>query len=93
MFWEEPPEGLFEVDVGLQNLLDQHLIAFADINNDKYTDVITLSADSKSFSVYLFNQRRSRFEFSRVVSPSDCDEITNIAVGRSSTSLRLFVTC
>lgn len=46
MFWEEPPEGLFEVDVGLQSLVDQHLIAFADINNDKYTDVITLSADS-----------------------------------------------
>lgn len=44
MFWDEPPEGLFEVDVGLQNLTNQHLMVFADLNSDKYTDIITLDA-------------------------------------------------
>jgi hypothetical protein len=93
MFWDEPPEGLFEVDVGLQQLSNQHLMAFADVNSDKYTDVITLSEDASSFSIYLFNQRKSRFEPSRTVKPTDCQEITNIVVGRSITNMRLFVTC
>lgn len=93
MFWDEPPEGLFEVDVGLQNLTNQHLMAFADLNSDKYTDVITLSQDASSFSIFLFNQRKSRFELSRTIQPTDCQQITNIVVGRSIATMRLFVTC
>lgn len=93
MFWDEPPEGLFEVDVGFDKLVNEHLLAFADVNSDKYTDVLTLSEDGKSFSIHLFNQRKSKFELSRTVQPSDCQQITNVFVGRSSTTMRLFVTC
>lgn len=93
MFWDEPPEGLFEVDVGFKSLVNEHLMTFADVNSDKYTDVITLSNDAKSFSIHLFNQRKSRFELSRTVTPSECQKITNIFVGRSSVTMRLFVTC
>jgi hypothetical protein len=42
MFWQEPPQGLFTVDVGLGNVTNQHLFAFVDLNADKYTDVITV---------------------------------------------------
>jgi hypothetical protein len=47
MFWDEPPEGLFEVDVGFEKLKNQHLMVFADINADKYTDVVTIDAESQ----------------------------------------------
>jgi len=55
MFWDEPPEGLFEVDVGFSTLVNEHLLAFADVNSDKYTDIITLGENGKSFSIHLFN--------------------------------------
>ena len=61
MFWDEPQEGLFEVDVGLQNLTNQHLMVFADMNSDKYTDIITIDSDGKSFSIYLFNKKQAQF--------------------------------
>lgn len=57
MFWDEPQEGLFEVEVGLQNLTNQHLMVFADMNSDKYTDIITIDSEGKSFSIYLFNKK------------------------------------
>ena len=57
LFWEEPPEGLFEVEVGLNkpDLGSGDLMAFADLNSDKYTDIITVSDDKKSFSIHIFN--------------------------------------
>ena len=73
MFWDEPPEGLFEVDVGFQNLNNEHLMVFADLNADKYTDVITLDAvSSQAFSIYLFSKHNLTFEFWRKVEPENC---------------------
>ena len=46
MFWDEPPEGLFEVDVGFEKFNNEHLMVFADLNADKYTDVVTMDADN-----------------------------------------------
>jgi hypothetical protein len=44
MVWDQPPEGLFQVDIGLSNLTDFNLNVFADFNADKYTDVAMLNA-------------------------------------------------
>jgi len=68
MFWEEPKEGLYEIDVGL-NATDKagsgHIMAFADLNSDKYTDIITVNEPGKngtaSFSVHLFDTSKQAF--------------------------------
>ena len=68
MFWDEPPEGLFEVDVGFEKLKNQHLMVFADINADKYTDVVTIDAESQqTLSIYLFNKHNLTFDFLRQI--------------------------
>lgn len=62
MFWEEPKEGLYEIDVGL-NATDAsgsgHIMAFADLNSDKYTDIITVNEAGDnglaSFNIHLFD--------------------------------------
>ena len=52
-FWQQPPEGMFEVNIGLQgnasangtrdfDLEGQELMLFADINADMFTDMITV---------------------------------------------------
>ena len=42
-FISPPPEGLFEVDIGLSGMDDfGHLQTFADLNSDKYTDMLTV---------------------------------------------------
>jgi hypothetical protein len=61
MFWDEPPEGLFNVDVGLSNRTNEHLMAFADLNADKYTDVVTVGSSGKTFEVYMFDTKTSKF--------------------------------
>jgi hypothetical protein len=60
-WWDEPPEGLYEIDVGLHNLENPgHLMTFADLNSDKYSDVITASdhpaANGRaSFTIHFFD--------------------------------------
>ena len=65
MFWEEPKEGLYEIDVGLNATDVQgtgHIMAFADLNSDKYTDIITVNEPGKnglaSFNIHLFDTTR-----------------------------------
>jgi hypothetical protein len=46
------------VDVGLkasEGELGSHLMAFADLNNDKYTDIITVSDARSTFTVHIFD--------------------------------------
>ena len=57
LFWDEPKQGLFNVDVGLGNSTDQHLEVFADLNNDKYTDVITVGREGADIQIHLFNSK------------------------------------
>lgn len=70
-----------------------HLMAFTDINNDKYTDIITVNEEKSLFTVHLFDTLHNMFVLQKSFRPSDCSKITNIAVGRSVDKLRLFVTC
>jgi hypothetical protein len=69
-------------------------MAFSDLNNDKYTDIITVSDTRESFTVHLYEPLKKMFLYQRTIKPSsNCAKITNIAVGRSVDRIRLFVTC
>jgi len=86
---------LFEVEVGLNKpeYGSGDLMAFADLNSDKYTDIITVSDDKTSFSIHIFNKDINMFKAEETYSPAGCLKITNVVVGRSQELLRLFVTC
>lgn len=52
---------LFEVRVGLRNVeKHQHIAAFGDLNNDIYTDMITVRGES-TFAVYLYSHQEHKF--------------------------------
>jgi hypothetical protein len=67
LFWEEPLEGLYEVDVGIRpppvesGETGNNLMAFADLNNDKYTDIITVSDGRTAFTIHLYEPLKKMF--------------------------------
>lgn len=84
------------MDVGLRDYegsLGGNLMTFADINNDKYTDIITVNVDRSAFTVHIFDTVKNMFMYTKTFRPTDCGTINNIAVGRSQERLRLFITC
>ena len=96
LIWEQPEEGLYMVDAGLKPAEGETgtwLLAFADLNNDKYTDIITTSISRNTYSVHLFDKIKNMFAFQKTMHPANCDKITNLVVGRSSNALRIFLTC
>ena len=68
-------------------------MTFADLNNDKYTDVITVNEDRTVFTAHIFDTVKNMFVFQKAFKPNDCGKINNIAVGRSVEQLRLFISC
>jgi hypothetical protein len=68
-------------------------MAFADMNIDKYTDIITTNDARTTFTVHIFDPQRNMFLYQKTFRPTDCNKINNIAVGRSVDTLRLFITC
>lgn len=68
-------------------------MVFADLNADKYTDVITVGSSGKSFEIYIFDTKTVRFHHATSITPSDCAQIQNLATGRNQDHLRIFVTC
>lgn len=68
-FWQKPPEGMFEVDIGLQSqalgkglpnganvdLKGQELMQFADVNADMFTDIITIDKARTSVIIHIFD--------------------------------------
>ena len=68
-------------------------MAFSDINNDKYTDIITVNDARTTFTVHIFDVLRNMFLLQKTFRPDNCAKITNIVVGRSIDRLRLFLTC
>ena len=69
-------------------------MAFADLNNDKYTDVVTIGDSKSSFTAHIYDSAKKMFAYQKTVKPNSvCQQITNIAVGRSIDRIRLFVTC
>jgi len=67
-WWDEPPEGLYEIEVGMTNLDNPgHLVAFADLNADNYSDMITTSEGPganglSSFTIHFFDVKQQSFE-------------------------------
>ena len=58
--------GLYEVDVGLrapEGESGNHLSAFADINNDRYTDIITINEAKTVFTVHLYEPAKKMFVY------------------------------
>ena len=69
-------------------------MAFADLNSDKYTDIVTVSDSRSSFTVHFFEPLKKMFVYQKTVKPNkDCQKIINLVVGRSVDRLRLFFTC
>ena len=87
---------MFEVNTGLYsgaNLEDQKLMQFADINSDMFTDIITVDKDRQTIIIHIFDSFNNKFQQKVSFKPYGCNKITNVAVGRSDKTLRLFVTC
>ena len=68
-------------------------MAFADINADKYTDILTVLDEGNQIQIHLFDPFYKKFVHSGNIDVVGCSEIHNIVVGRSLKHLRLFVTC
>ena len=99
-FETQPPEGLYDVDIGLTDISDfGHLHTFADMNSDKYTDMVTVvenaeSGNANEVHVHIYDHSRKLFSPSwKQFVVQGCTDIRNIVVGRSSNTMRLFVTC
>ena len=89
---------MYEIDSGLNPLDDDdprmgHLMAYADLNSDMYTDIIALAEDKSMLNLFYFNPVHLRFYLGNELKTSDCSSIRNVAVGRSHSHLRIFVTC
>ena len=66
---------------------------FADINADMFSDIITVDSTRKTLIVHIFDPLTSNYTQKVSFKPTDCQTITNVALGRSISTLRLFVTC
>jgi hypothetical protein len=90
MFEPTPPEGLYEVDIGM-NGGQGDIMTFADVDSDKFTDIITVNGGE--VELHLFDNYYKKFVHAHSIDVPGCSQIHNIVVGRSSSFLRLFVTC
>lgn len=64
-----------------------------DIDADMFTDIISLDKTRKKIMIHLFDSANSNYYQKIEFKPNECETITNVAVGRSAKTLRLFVTC
>ena len=69
------------------------VMAFADLDSDKFTDIITVPQGSNNLELHLFDPFYKKFIHANTIEVSGCGSIHNIVVGRSVQYLRLFVTC
>jgi len=79
--------------VPLPDLKGQNLMQFADINSDMFTDIITVDKSRQNVVIHIFDAVSSNYSQKVSFQPTDCYVVTNVAVGRSANTLRLFVTC
>ena len=82
------------MDIGFPSSEDNgDLMAFADVDSDKFTDMITVPQSSNNIELHLFDPFYKKFVHAKTIEVPGCSSIHNIVVGRSSMYLRLFVTC
>ena len=80
-----PPDGLYNVDIGVGSGDFGHLLTFHDLNSDKYSDMITLGDSLKSLVIYAYDSMELTFKLWKTINVDGCQEIYNVAVGRSTT--------
>ena len=81
---DSPPEGLYNVDIGMSDMENfGHLQTFADMNSDKYTDMITVVGGSNLVRVHIYDSLTKMFTLWREFSVEECGTIRGIVVGRS----------
>lgn len=89
-----PPEGLYNVDIGLSDIHDfGHLQIFADMNSDKYTDLVTVIGESNTIQISTYDNLTKLFSPWMMFQVEGCDAVRGITVGRSTHTMRMFVTC
>lgn len=83
------------MDVGLRQPASSaglNMMAYEDMNGDKYTDIVTVNDEKNEFTVHLFEPAKKMFMYQKTVK-TGCPKIVNIVVGRSIDRIRIFVTC
>ena len=91
--WKANVDKFSEVIVGLKNTeSSQSILALGDINDDIYTDLITIRGDDK-FVVYLYHPTEHKFIQTGKVYDAECD-IESINIARVSSKNRgIFLKC
>ena len=69
------------------------LLTFADLNSDKFSDLVTLDHELSTVKVFAYSESEKQFNLWKSFRVDGCSKIYNIVVGRSPTLMRLFVTC
>ena len=77
----------------LPDLKGQYIVQFSDITSDMFTDIITVDKTGKIIIIHVFDSMSSNYSQKVSFAPDGCETISNVAVGRGSNTLRLFVTC
>jgi len=82
------------VDIGIKQDKDfGQLLTFADLNSDKYADMVTLTNDLSTLQIHIFDDLKQKFTFWKEIDVDGCQKIYNLVAGRSVSQLRLFITC
>ena len=73
MFDESPPEGLYNVDVGLQTNDFGHLVAFFDLNSDKFSDMVTLTNGLSTIQINTYDSFEMNFKPWKNITVDGCN--------------------
>ena len=66
-------QGMVELDLFFSNVTDSMMIvAVADMNGDKFTDIITVNQERSAFRVFLYNNHLKEFVFGEREFPVNC---------------------
>ena len=54
--------GFHTIKTGLESLKDEIIVYNGYVNNDLYTDIVTITKDRKTVNFYLYNDSKNEFE-------------------------------
>ena len=84
-FDSSPPEGLYNIDIGMSEIENLgHLQTFADMNSDKYTDMVTSVSGTNEVHIHTYDSLKKMFVLWRTFEVEGCGIIRGIVIGRSS---------
>lgn len=94
IFWEKDHQGMIPLDLGFNKFTDaMMIIAVADMNGDKYTDIITINQERSAFRLFLYNINTKTFENGDKEFPTEC-MISNLQDMKTSRDTSgVLVTC